>query len=398
MRPLSLLLALLLAACGPLVPAPPPTLTPWPSVVPALTPAPPPAPGLMLVLLPELALPKPDEATPHLARLAARSHAAPVVGESGPLVAGLVGAVPGAAALNVAGVGPESAALGVAAGGATVADGAIHQPALAPAQGWVESPPSFSPRLEARLPLRHGSLEVGAVWLLAIDSHDDGVTHYDSFLLDDDKQVGPESGRLRADLPDGTGQRATLRTGGLHTAWKLLDGEAATLRLAQSPARHAEVWPPAFAAALDATLGPPPPSPAATAAAPGWGDGTDLAWLAQQESLWLTDAVALAWQRERPPLLVVSLASGGDGPAADRALARLLPALDLSRQTLFVGAIAGPVGHWWAAGARLVPPTAAPPRGEPLTAAALQQTALHLLGLPLLPNGAVPLDEWMEVP
>lgn len=207
----------------------------------------------------------------------------PFWGDEGNLYTALVGPWPGA--------GPTLADAGVMPGERLV-ESMVHQPTLAPAQPWEAAPPSFSPRLEARLPLPRPVAGVEALWLLAVDTLNDGVVAYDQYWLAPTRKVGPESARLDAREPGW----ATLPVGE-QTAVDLLllDGDAAGLLLYQSQAVTTQAWPAPLAARLRAEVGFYPPDPDIRGYQQGWLSAEQLTEMGNRQSAWLARAAAWLW-------------------------------------------------------------------------------------------------------
>ncbi|MBA3531929.1 MAG: hypothetical protein H0T73_08430, partial [Ardenticatenales bacterium] len=245
-------------------------------------------------------------------------------------------------------------------------DSALHEPILAPAQSWENAPPSFSPRLEATLPLRHRGQEIAEAHLLAVDTLNDGVAAYDEYWLDLERQVGPDSARLRT-LEEGWGALRVNEEVGVE--WYVLETRADGLRLYQSSASIAQLWPTSLGASLPREFQIYPADPDLQAFRQGWLDAEGLQAMARRQSIWLATVTAWLWQRlpaEQAPLVAVRWPAPGQVQAAlllvdpaqpgwqrpqqsvflearrravestDNALSTLLSQVDLSRHTLFV--------------------------------------------------------------
>ncbi|MDQ7030020.1 MAG: alkaline phosphatase family protein [Ardenticatenia bacterium] len=121
------------------------------------------------------------------------------------------------------------------------ADAAQHTVVLSPPSGpWANAPPSFAPPLEGHLPLRLNERDVGEIWMLALDTQDDGRTEYDTFLLDTDRNVGPESAFLTSQRPWASLQVAP--DAGVELKFQGVEGE--TLTIFQSNAMRFSGLPP----------------------------------------------------------------------------------------------------------------------------------------------------------
>jgi len=243
------------------------------------------------------------------------------------------------------------------------ADAAQHTVTLAPVSSpWANAPASFSPPLEGRIPLRLNERDVGTIWVLALDTQDDGLTEYDTFILDTDRAVGPESATLSARRPWASLQVAA--DAGVDLKYQGLAGRELTMF--QSEALRFRARPPELEQALWGALGFFPPDADAQAYTRGWIEGEDLLRMAARQTAWLAGASALvartyapdllmtSWPilaQITPPTLLVDPAQPGWQPqrendledvrrraytAADDGLFTLVSTLDLSRTALFV--------------------------------------------------------------
>lgn len=167
---------------------------------------------------------------------------------------------------------------------------------------WPNAPTSFSSPAEGRLPLRRADREVGAVWVLALDTTDDATSAYDTFLLDLDRSVGPETAWLHADTP---GRWTSLRlTRDAGADFKLLGATDEQVVLYQSEAPSFTVVPDRLKQTVDTQFGFYPPDPDQNAYAAGWINSEDMLRMASRQTQWLADVSALVWRRQRPDLLM----------------------------------------------------------------------------------------------
>ena len=253
----------------------------------------------------------------------------------------------------------------------TFAEAARHAVPLRPlGQPWPGAPSSLTPPREGRISLRLNEREVGVVWVLALDTQDDDRAAYDTFILDLDRRVGPESAFLGTALERRWASLRVAEDAGAD--FKLLEVLTDTLVLYQSPAPRFRAKPPELEAALWDRLGFFPPDADAEAYAQGWIDSEDLLRMAARQTEWLAQVSALVartyapdllmtrWPvvaQVTPPTLLVDPAQPGWQPqrqndladvrrrayaTADQALFTLAQALDLSRTALFV---ASPHGY-----------------------------------------------------
>lgn len=252
------------------------------------------------------------------------------------------------------------------------AESARHEVVLSPLHDviWPNAPTSFSSPAEGRIPLHRADREVGAVWMLALDTTDDDTSAYDTFLLDLDRSVGPETAWLHVDSPN---RWTSLRLEGNAGAdFKLLDATKEQVVLYQSEAPSFTVVPEELQEIVDTQFGFYPPDADRRAYAAGWIDSEDLLRMASRQTRWYADVSALAWRRQRPDLLMtqwpvvaqvtpqlllVDSAQPGWQPqqendlgdvrrrahaAVDGALNTLVQDVDLSRTTLLT---ASPYGY-----------------------------------------------------
>lgn len=382
----SLLALLLVGACAPQRLAP--ALTPLPTLQATLRPTAPRA-GLLLVALEgvrehELRTWLDEGALPYLTTLVERGRLASLTppeptlpdlalrallaGQSGAEAPPFWQAQPGYASALVGawpGGGPAQADFGLAPTEPQV-DPALHEPRLLPAQGWVDAPPSFSPRLEATLEVQHKGQPVATLYLLAVDTRNDNTVDYDEYWLAPTRHIGPTAVRLQAGGTEAASLRVSEAVG---VDWYLLEGQADQLRLYQSAASLTQVWPEALAERLPPALQIYPAPPDLRAYRQGWLDVYELQQMAQYQTLWLAEASAWLWQQlptDRVPILATRWSAPGQLQAAlllvdptqrpwqrlhpptllavrratladsEAALRRLLSQVDLSQHTLFV--------------------------------------------------------------
>lgn len=252
------------------------------------------------------------------------------------------------------------------------AEPARHEIPLSPVYDatWPNAPESVSPPAEGRIALRRADREVGAVWILALDTTDDDSAAYDTFLLDLDRSVGPETAWLHTDAPS---QWTSLRLSDNAGAdFKLLSATNEQVVLYQSEAPIFTVVPARLGQTVDTQFGFYPPDADQRAYAAGWITSEDLLRMAGRQTQWLADVAALVWRRQTPDVLMtqwpvvaqvtpqlflVDSAQPGWQPqqendlgdvrrrahaAADDALGTLVPELDLSRTSLLA---ASPYGY-----------------------------------------------------
>jgi predicted AlkP superfamily phosphohydrolase/phosphomutase len=185
---------------------------------------------------------------------------------------------------------------------------------FAPSQGWVNTPETFSPALQSRFQITDDDRKtLKTIYVLAVDSTDDGVTTYDQYLLSDGDQVVEDD-----DL--------TLHGEGEWASW-LLDpaaGQGADFlitsaaledfRLFQSRVYRLSASPEDFQQAAIARLSFFPPPPDDYALEHGWIDETQYLSMMSRQSTWMMAATAWVYQDYHPDLLMTiqsSLAQAG---------------------------------------------------------------------------------------
>ena len=80
--------------------------------------------------------------------------------------------------------------------GTVDAPSAQHEVKLAEAQPWAGAPHSFSPLREGTLTIRKNQVPLATLYVLAVDSTDNGQADYDTFILSRTRAVDSQSARL----------------------------------------------------------------------------------------------------------------------------------------------------------------------------------------------------------
>ncbi|MEM1504540.1 alkaline phosphatase family protein [Domibacillus sp. 8LH] len=83
--------------------------------------------------------------------------------------------------------------------GDTWAKASLNELSFKEAPGWKGAPKSFSPPQEAVLPLKLKKAKNRTLFVLAVDTTDDGRVNYDQFTVSEDKQINAEDGRAKRD-------------------------------------------------------------------------------------------------------------------------------------------------------------------------------------------------------
>ncbi|HIC93046.1 MAG TPA: alkaline phosphatase family protein, partial [Anaerolineae bacterium] len=258
---------------------------------------------------------------------------------------------------------PDKLADYTVAYGASDAYSAQHVLSFAPASGWENAPPSFSPLKEASLRITKREALLAEVHILAVDTSDDQTENYDLFILDLDKRIGEESARLTE------GKWAPLLVS--DRLWsgayfKITDPDMAHFTIFQSRVNYNRARPVELLREINRRFGFFPPSPDYYALEHGWISEEDYFEMAETQSRWMMDVATYVYTAYRPDLmftwqgpvdecghqfLMVDQRQWNYSPEraaeyadlyrrahrlADESLGRLLEVLDLDEVALFV--------------------------------------------------------------
>jgi len=240
----------------------------------------------------------------------------------------------------------------------------LHQVSPQAAAGWEGAPTSYSPPLEAAIPIlgRDDAL-VTTVYVLLADSSDNGVANYDVYWLCPTRQVDQCCAQLQ---PGGWAPllvRPRLHGGGY---FKLIDGCADRLELFQSALWYNEARPAELLRDINERFGFFPPAPDYYALEHGWIEAKDYWHMVEVQTRWMADVEAYVLENYAPDLtfawlgatdecghqfLMVDERQAGYSDAlaqeyqayvgqayalADEALGRVSAALNLERDAIFV--------------------------------------------------------------
>jgi predicted AlkP superfamily phosphohydrolase/phosphomutase len=240
----------------------------------------------------------------------------------------------------------------------------LHAVAPQPAEGWKSAPTSYSPQLEAVLPiLGRDDARVTTVYVLLVDASDNGAVDYDTFWLCPAREANDRCAQLQ---PGGWAPllvRPRLHGGG---HFKLIRGSSDSVEVFQSALWYNEARPAELLRDINERFGFFPPTPDYYALEHGWIKPEDYWRMAELQTRWLAEVEAYVLESYEPDLtfawlgatdecghqfLMVDERQAGytDAEAkqfqgyirqayalADEALGRVAAALDSERDAIFV--------------------------------------------------------------
>lgn len=196
---------------------------------------------------------------------------------------------------------PDKLADYTVAYGASDAYSDQHVLSFAPASGWENAPPSFSPLKEASFRITKGEGLLAEVSVLAVDTSDDQTENHELFILDLDKRIGEESARLTE------GEWAPLLIS--DRLWsgayvKITDPDMANFTVFQSRVSYNQAKPVELLREINERFGFFPPSPDYYALEHGWISEEDYFEMVEMHSHWTMDVATHVYMAYQPDLML----------------------------------------------------------------------------------------------
>ena len=189
---------------------------------------------------------------------------------------------------------------------------ALHELSFALASGWKNAPPSFSPPLESVLDvLGRYDARVARLYVLAVDSTDDGQANYDVLILDDNKEIEPPDSPQSAYLR--LGEWAPLEISSRIHSGAYFKLKAITTTVGTAPLQalvfrsrvcYNQASPPQLLRDVNQRFGFFPASPDYYALEHGWIDEEDYMHMAEVQSRWMMEVTAYVYDTYKPDLLL----------------------------------------------------------------------------------------------
>jgi len=177
---------------------------------------------------------------------------------------------------------------------------AVHTLTFGEATGWKNAPPSYSPLQAATFQIKRGNTPVATLHLLAVDTTDDKVANFDTFVLARSTEVGPDSVTFKKDGWAALVIDPLVKSGAY---FKITNADPAKFTLFQSRVMFNQVAPVELARDILARFGFFPPSPDAYAIEHGWITEQDFLDMAQRQAEWITSVAAHIYNTYQPDLL-----------------------------------------------------------------------------------------------
>lgn len=195
---------------------------------------------------------------------------------------------------------PDKLADYTVAYGASDAYSAQDVLSFAPASGWENTPPSFSPLKEASFRITKQEALLAEVHVLAADTSDDQTEDYDLFILDLDERIGEESARLTK------GEWAPLLIS--DRLWsgayfKITDPDMVHFTIFQSRVNYNRARPVELLREINEGFGFFPPSPDYYALEHGWISEEDYFEMAEIQARWMMEVATYVYTAYRPDLM-----------------------------------------------------------------------------------------------
>ncbi len=188
--------------------------------------------------------------------------------------------------------------------GAVDATPAQHEVALSEAPAWPGAPLSFGPCREGTLTISKEGVPLARVYVLALDTSDDGQTRYDTFVLSRSREVSAASARLRP------GEMAPLLIDGqVHSgAWfAVTEAGADRALIYQSAVCYNEAQPDELVRAINERFGFVPPEPDGEALRQGWITPELFVHMVDIRLRWMASVTDLVLAEYHPELLFACL-------------------------------------------------------------------------------------------
>lgn len=188
--------------------------------------------------------------------------------------------------------------------GETYVDSAQHTITLTASIAWEGMSVSYSPPLEGTIYLLSAEgAHVATLYLLLLDSTDDGQEDYDHFLIKRERVVEPGDVLVEIEGWAAALVSPQLQSGAYFKITHLQDGECT---LYQSAVGYNRAQPVELLREINALFGFPPPTPDERAHSLGWISDEDYLYMASMQSRWMSEVAAHIWTEYRPDLLVTT--------------------------------------------------------------------------------------------
>lgn len=181
---------------------------------------------------------------------------------------------------------------------------ALHVLDFLPAQNWTDAPDSFSPLLESRFEIASQDETWAAVFVLAVDTTDDGETGYDTFILSNGDCVVDDSDAKLQAMPNGWVHWAFDPTQGRGADFLITDSSIEAFTLYQSGIYHITAAPVMLQDALVEHFGFFPPEPDYYALEHGWIDDQQYMDMLRRQSDWMMEVTLWVSETYQPDLLL----------------------------------------------------------------------------------------------
>ncbi|MBC7263270.1 MAG: alkaline phosphatase family protein [Chloroflexi bacterium] len=183
-------------------------------------------------------------------------------------------------------------------------DSALHAITLTASADWEGMPVSYSPPLEGTIHLLSAEgAQVSTLYLLLLDSIDDGQENYDRFLIKRERVVEPSDVLLETSKWAKVSVSPQLQSGAYFKITHLQDSECT---LYQSPVGYNRAQPVELLREINDVFGFPPPTPDERAHRLGWISDEDYLYMASLQSRWMSEVAAHVWTKYQPDLLVTA--------------------------------------------------------------------------------------------
>ncbi len=181
---------------------------------------------------------------------------------------------------------------------------ALHVVTFTEAISWTAAPESYSALREGTLTVRKDGAALAHVYVLAVDTVDDGRPVYDTYILSRDREVSAASATLHAGETAPLGIDPNVVSGAYFT----LTGVAADrVTIYQGPVYYNQAQPDELVRAINQRFGFIPPGPDGAALARGWLTCSQLLHQADVQAQWMISVTTFVLDSYKPDLLFVSL-------------------------------------------------------------------------------------------
>lgn len=166
---------------------------------------------------------------------------------------------------------------------------------------WTDLTLSFSPPLEGSLKIEapEGGT-IASLRILALDTIDDGKVNYDAVNLQRDDETLRSGRWLPLEIDPHLHSGAFFKLMGINP-------ERKTALLYHTPLCYAYALPSSLTRELNEKFSFPPPLPDAQSLARGWLTAEDAIFFLERRTEWASEAIAIAWNKYKPDLLIAHL-------------------------------------------------------------------------------------------